>query len=223
MRQMQLGVQEALTRAEQAELREINSQTQLTKALETMQQMQLGVQEALTRAEQAEIRQSNAQELLCQKNIELADVVHRLSVVNEANHNHWLLTQDLQRKIDEIFASKSWRITAPLRWPLAQFKLLKKYGFRVRLLALERRIYLKINAYLLSKPQLKNLLLRFSRFLGIYGSLRIFSHRFRNDFVGEVLQVEPSVPNSGDSGVMSDRAREIYIKLQNELRDGGVS
>lgn len=179
IQQVEIKAQEAERRVIQATEREAQSQSQLSQALLLVEQAQQISQQAEERTQQVEV--------LVAQQIQLSE-------------------QRLQQ-IESIYQSRSWRITAPLRWPIHQLHLLNQYGLKVRLGAFLRKVTRRINHALLKKPRLRNRLVQLTKAIGLYKTLQKLKNNLR----------EPSRQQSfQDQNVddLSPRARRIYEELQ---------
>lgn len=110
--------------------------------------------------------------------------------------------------LDAIYRSKSWRITAPLRWIAKQVRLIFKHGPPSRFVSLKKRGLRKLNHHLLDHPTFRNRLLDLSHQLGIYNYLKKLHF--------ETVRNTPS-PCIGvllEEVDLSPRARKIHRKLK---------
>ena len=75
-------------------------------------------------------------------------------------------------QLQAVYASKSWKLSAPLRWTFMQVKRLRHEGVISRLKAIVKKALRKINQELLRRPESRQWLLRWSRKLGLYEWLK---------------------------------------------------
>lgn len=76
------------------------------------------------------------------------------------------------KELRTVYSSRSWRMTAPLRWYFGQMRLLRADGFSSRLKALVRKSLICLDKALLVRPALRRKLLSFSHGLGVYHILK---------------------------------------------------
>jgi SAM-dependent methyltransferase len=88
----------------------------LLNALQIAQTAQEQTHQARVRADKAEaLADSHFQEKES-KLAELTALRQELNNLHQANHQHWQLAEQRLQQIEALYSSKSWRITAPLRW-----------------------------------------------------------------------------------------------------------
>lgn len=119
--------------------------------------------------------------------------------------------QERDRIIADIYHSRSWRLTAPLRWLNWQTHLLRRDGLTARASAVTRRIVRTAFAVTLGGlrrwPFIKPLGVRALRIIGLYDRL----YRLRI----QVAQTEPSrAIDLAGTDALSPRARQILADLQ---------
>jgi len=103
------------------------------------EQIAAKMEQALTRAEQAELTVIKA---------------------NEA-------TNQLGLELEKVYRSKSWQITAPLRWLLHQFRLIHKQGLKLRVKAGYKRFLKKIISHVARNQSLRKVISRLTRAIGV--------------------------------------------------------
>jgi SAM-dependent methyltransferase len=123
-----------------------------------------------------------------------------------------------------VYGSRSWRITAPLRWLSMQARRLKQEGLLPRLKALIKKILRKINQKLLTRPHLRQCLITWSHKLGVYRKLKVIQSRVSGTSENVVMSGHiSSMPVEIEN--MTPQARQIYEKLKEALthhQKGGV-
>lgn len=86
--------------------------------------------------------------------------------------------------LNAVYASKSWRLTVPLRWVFGQTRRLKHEGLNSRIKAFVKKALRKINHELLLRPSLRQKIIGVSRPLGIHASLKtLIQGAANNDFI----------------------------------------
>ncbi|MCE8014241.1 FkbM family methyltransferase [Halomonas daqingensis] len=127
--------------------------------------------------------------------------------------------QHAENKLCDVYYSRSWRITAPLRWVAYQLRLLRKCGVKVRSIALIRKIggsaVRRIFGFINARPTLRHKFVVLAHKLGAYNRLRKLYHRFQQsrdfNFPGSSTAQNYRVPSSLEQ--LTPRAREIYDEL----------
>ncbi len=97
-----------------------------------------------------------------------------LHAVHQSNHHHWELAEQRQERINALLNSSSWRITAPLRWPIHQQRLLRHYGLLQRLKAAVKKGVRKVVAWVSARPKLKGIAKRIAYKFGLAEQLKTF-------------------------------------------------
>jgi hypothetical protein len=210
--------QEAESQAALSEVRAQEAESRAAQSEKVAQEAESQAALSEVRAQEAESRAYQSVQMVEKLNSEIASQRTELHNVLESNHHHWNLANQRWQELIAVYNSKSWRITAPLRWPVNQFRLLKMHGFKSRAKALINKLLRKLNAYLLGRPKLRRTLLWLSQKIGIYRLLKSWRDRLRSqpDYIKEVLQAEnPSKENCEDlTKELMPQARMIYNKLK---------
>jgi len=179
--------------------------------------------EAETKAHEAETKaheaETKAHEAEC-KNIELTNALERvnadLHLVHQSNHQHWLLTLELQQQIQSIRNSLSMRITYPLRWTGSQIRRLRHEGPKSRCKALIKKVFRYIHRQIVTRPHLFRRLVMLTKKCGLYCILKGLYFRFglsaanTPPAIANMLPVLAEVP-------LSPRALRIYLDLKEAL------
>lgn len=181
--QLLLKAQEAERRAAQANERECQSQSQLNQALVLVEQAQQITKQAEERTQEAEAATTYQRQLAEQR----------------------------LKQIEAIYRSRSWRITALLRWPKHQAQLLNQYGLKARLKALLRKIINRINKSLLSKPKLRYRLVQLAKAIGLSSILKKLKNTLREPAEPQQLHTDQNAAQ------LSPYARKIYQQLQRAI------
>ncbi len=123
--------------------------------------------------------------------------------------------------LNAVYASKSWRLTAPLRWVFGQARRLKHEGLKSRIKAFAKKALRKINHELLLRPSLRQKLIGVSRRLGIHASLKTLLRKAQGHSASSTYS--PYVNDGGLSQTnlenLSPRARQIYADLKKAVEE----
>jgi FkbM family methyltransferase len=187
------------------------------------QQAEAKAQQAEAKAQQAKAKVVEAQVLanshiqtIQDQDAELAAVRQELHDVHQSNHHHWQLAEQRQQIIDALHSSKSWRITAPMRWPVHQVRLLHQHGFKSRIKGLVKKVLKKLVTQVVARPTLRAFATRLAHRLGVTDRLK--------PFVVGVLNPKTTTQNSvtylglerSQAGVYLDkRAERVFADLKN--------
>jgi glycosyltransferase involved in cell wall biosynthesis len=174
--QTQASESEAKAQLAQALVVAEQAQQQVLTLIQTLQTAQQQTQHAFAKADQLEALSDSHLQAKQKLDGQLAIVQKELQAVHEANHNHWLqleqtrkelhdvhqsnhhhwqLAEHRQQLINNLYSSTSWRITAPLRWPVHQVSLLRQHGIKSRIKAFTKRLLKRLVPFLKTRPRLK--------------------------------------------------------------------
>lgn len=117
-------------------------------------------------------------------------------------------------QLQGLFASRSWRITSPLRWVFTQAKLLRNAGLRSRVKALIKKVLRKANHELSSRPALRERILRWSHKLGLYGWLKALQAKAQVQTHSIFPQGSTPTPTHTELQDLSPCALQIYADLK---------
>lgn len=159
-----------------------------------------------------------------------------LHQAQQATHHHWQLSDQRQHLIDAIYNTKSWRVTAPLRWCLQQKRLLSQHGATARAKALLKKVLRAADNRLQAVPESRLKLVAVSRRLGLHTWLKTLTTNYDastkvSEQIAETLPVpthvqvqpqavvaEPVTPPIVDNlQSLSPRARQIYSALKTAI------
>lgn len=123
------------------------------------------------------------------------------------------------QELAQVYASKSWRITTPLRWANLQRKRLVEQGLRKRLKALVKKVaryFLQsLIRHINARPQWRQKALIWSLKLGLYERLRRLHHQVNAVVHSPPVEVQPAPCESQD---LSPHARDIHEKLKQAIQ-----
>jgi O-antigen chain-terminating methyltransferase len=121
--------------------------------------------------------------------------------------------QGLESRLLATYSSKSWKLTAPLRWMSLQVVKLKNEGLTNRLKALIKKTLKFANNKLLDHPNARYHLINISKKIGIYILLK--NLRFKILMRGENQYDQGNLSNLNENQTM--RARQIQMKLKQAM------
>jgi O-antigen chain-terminating methyltransferase len=212
--------------SEQAEVK-VQLQQALNVAQAAQAQSQALEQERQARALSAELENTrNELHAVHQANhshwTQLEQTKQELHAVHQSNHNHWQLAEQRQAHVNALLNSTSWRITAPLRWPVHQLRLLRAHGFKQRAKAAVKKVLRKLVPWVVARPKLKSLATQLAYKLGVAERLKPFVRSLFANHQQPLNQHSPQQTFS-DLTALTPRARQIYhdLKLAIEIKQKG--
>jgi FkbM family methyltransferase len=121
-------------------------------------------------------------------------------------------SQQFFAQLHSIYASRSWRITAPFRWVSAQVKRLRREGLTTRTKKFIKKILRKINDELLLRPRARQKLILWSRKLGLKVLLKLLHAKAHGQIPSSngLLSDQYSLTKLEN---LSPRAQQIYDNL----------
>jgi lipopolysaccharide biosynthesis glycosyltransferase len=189
----------------------------LNKTNNIVQQAQQQTVEAKAKAEQAQQQTVEAKAK--------AEQAQQQTVEAKAKAEQAQATLDLHvAQLQAVYNSSSWRITAPLRWPVHQLNLLRTYGFKQRAKAAVKKVLRKVVHWLISRPKLKSLAKQVVNKFFMSERLKLFVRSLLNT-PQQTSHQDSSQQISEDSTVLTPRARQIYQDLKQAMQSrekGGV-
>ena len=115
-------------------------------------------------------------------------------------------------QLHAVYNSTSWRITAPLRWPMHQLRLLRQYGLKARFKALVKKIARKAIQFASSRPWLKRWGITLAHKLGLYSRLQQLHWSTNHNAVNASSALSSNVPS--ELSQLTPRARQIHADLK---------
>lgn len=169
----------------------------------------MGVLVSVERAEEA-ARQSAAQVQ------ELAAQARKLAVQAQDAMSRAQHTSEI---LEQVYASRSWKLTSPLRWVVCQIGLVKTQGLKERVRALLWKVVRTLYASLDTRPILKTRMAAISRRCGVFPYLKAFRDRVVQTYMSSGFTTQ-----SGGSGDLTPRSQMIYraLKAARERRRGDL-
>jgi SAM-dependent methyltransferase len=160
----------------------------------------------------------NQQATHIERNIQIARNIGE-EAKEEAKKAHQLISQlqqhaqGLESRLLATYSSKSWKLTAPLRWMSLQVVKLKNEGLTNRLKALIKKTLKFANNKLLDHPNARYHLINISKKIGIYILLK--NLKFKILMRGENQYDQGNLSNLNENQTM--RARQIQMKLKQAM------
>jgi FkbM family methyltransferase len=185
----EIRAQQAEVKAQQAEAKAHQAEAKAQQAEAKAQQAEAKAQQAEAKAQQAEAKAQQAE-----------------------NDSQQFLTQ-----LHRVYGSRSWRITAPLRWLYGQARRLRQDGLKARIQSFIKKVFRKINDELLLRPGLRQQLIGWFKILGLEELLKrlhakahgqlTHSNGLRSDQSALTRQLE----------ILPPRAQQIYDDLKHAI------
>ena len=124
--------------------------------------------------------------------------------------------QQAENTMQQLYASKSCRLTAPLRWVVRQAALLKQEGLKSRVKALIKKAIRKIDHELFMRPVLRRKIYVLCNRFGIFSSLKSLSIKAHAQTASEISlpTARHSGPRIANSEQMNVREFQIYTDLK---------
>jgi len=165
------------------------------------------------KAQQAEDKAQEAEDKAQQAEDKAQQAEDKAQQAEVASHQY-------ATQLRTVYNSTSWRITAPLRWPVLQWRLLRQYGVKSRVKALCSRVLRKLMPLVMARPTLRAWATRLAYRLGVAERLKFL--------VRSVVQSQPSTPARTsvscsqepqplEMAHLSPRARRIYADLKTAI------
>lgn len=144
----------------------------------------------------------------------LADQYHRVNEVIQQLHLLEQRSVAAEQRIIDVYNSRSWRVTAPLRWIAMQWRLVKERGVRMRLLAFAKKSAHALGLY--------------NQAASIYGALfgrrleaarrQIKSSSEAIGFNPRVLPVEPLKPESLRlEALVNASSEQVWVRITGHI------
>ena len=134
-----------------------------------------------------------------------------------ASQKAMTLAKEMLADRDAIFASKSWKVTAPLRWITLQYRLLFEYGPRARATSFMNRLFRHLIKELIKRPKIKQIGIRLLKRSKIRKKIEKF---YFKTTINKLFEEPKRL--SRYSIDLNEDAQEIYMIIKNSLnaKDG---
>jgi O-antigen chain-terminating methyltransferase len=133
--------------------------------------------------------------------------------------------QQFHQTLHDVFNSRSWRITAPLRWWGLQVRRLREQGFRARTKVLIKKIaqsfFRQCFAFIAANPVLRNRAVVLAQRTGVYQSFRsVYRGLLDHGHPMRTSAGHPLMPNHPtELSQLTPRAQEIYAELKSAIKN----
>jgi len=178
------------------------------------QQAESRIQIELTRFQQAEVKAQQA-EVNAQEAEEKAQQAEEKAQQAEAK------VQQAEITITELYNSRSWRITHPLRWFVFQVQLLRMHGVKNRIKAAARKGAVPMLrtsvSFVNSRPQLRQQLVGITKKTGTYKKIKSIYHRLQHVSREDHALVGRNESQVYQSSLLTPHARQIYHDLKTAI------
>ena len=126
-----------------------------------------------------------------------------------------------ETQLQSVYNSNSWRITAPLRWPMHQWRLLRVHGLKQRVKTATKKVCRYAVSWVLTRPKLKALALKLTHKLGAADRLKPLVRNLIASHSRPFHQRLPQ-PTQADQQALTPRARQIYQDLKQSIEKNKV-
>ncbi len=166
-----------------------------------------------SRMAQADSRIAQIDSRMAQADSRIAQIDSRMAQADSRIAQAELRATRAEMERQALYASRSWRITAPLRWPGIQARLLRQYGLVVRLKMLAKKIIRPIArrgvAFLSARPELRLRCVTWAKRFGLYEPFRAFY-----SWVASPSMLGQSIVSDLTLTQLTPHARHIYADLK---------
>jgi SAM-dependent methyltransferase len=210
---------EAVTKAEQAEAKADQAEVKAEQAETKAEQAETKAEQAETKAEQAETKAEQAETKALAAGTKAEQAEAKAQDAQTKTEQAEAKAQQVEQSLHAIYASWSWRITAPLRWFGSQAGLLCHHGLRARVKTLAKKIgnpmAQHVFAYISARPGLSFKCSIVARKLGLYEQLLSLYRKFTGYHNFPVMNPTTSEAAFTESlAYLTPRARRIYANLK---------
>lgn len=179
--------------AEQAEMKAGQAEMKAGQAEMRAEHAEMRAEQAEMKAEQAEMKAEQA---------ELKAVDSEQNKLQLAAH------------LDAVYASTSWRISAPVRWLGNQSRLLAQHGAKMRIKALFIKVIKKCILFINSQPRLRYRIVRLVRCVGAENILKRIYWRIHSPHLTDNSELRQAPIAPTEAG---HRASQIYRDLKHTI------
>jgi len=137
--------------------------------------------------------------------------------INKKNEQTLAAMQQAVAKLDAVSDSRSWRITALLRWIAFQLRLLKEHGPVMRIKALVKKCAKPLVSYAMSVVDSHPLCVAIARKFGVYEALRSAYFRMGPHILNTDNFASPSGADNTSTLQLDQRVQQIYNGLMDAI------
>ena len=112
---------------------------------------------------QIELRLESTEKGIEQTILRLTEVQKNISQYEQALDR----ANQYRQQLDAVYNSRSWRITAPIRWISDQFRLIRENGLKKRIMLFNKKVQKKILHAIIRKPMFKVWCVRLAHRIGV--------------------------------------------------------
>jgi hypothetical protein len=150
------------------------AKAELKQAMETAQSCQIQMQSALARADQSEESTQKYLQDIKNLSINLDSLRQDLYKAHQDNNYNYSISELRLEQLNELYRSKSWRITAPLRWAMRKLRMLRQFRIKILIKELVKKLLRKLVPYVVARPMLKSFAISLVYRLGVADRLKRF-------------------------------------------------
>lgn len=182
-------------------------------------------QQAAINALQAEVNSRQADAKAAQAQVKAAQAQAQAQQAEAKAGNAQTQANEFQKSLHAVMNSRSWRITAPLRWCGSQMRLFRERGFKGRakglIKTIARPLVRRSIALINARPDLRNRVAALAQRVGMYAFFRSIYWRFsvyENSMRASASRADMS-NQTVELPQLTPRAREIYAQLRADIEN----
>jgi FkbM family methyltransferase len=208
-------LQQVAAKLEHSEAKSYDLEKQLQQVAAKLEHSEAKSYDLEKQLQQVELISAEYEHKLSQSNLELEFINAVLQRTEQLNYQNWCAAESNYKQLQDVFASRSWRLTKPIRWISYQIRQLYTDGLLFRLRAFIKKVLRKIDYILLLQPTLRRQLIELSKKFGLHNTLRIIYLKAHN----HKIHIQPPfsstyqlAPSNLDS--LSPRAKKSLCALK---------